>query len=36
MPLRHFGSGRVKGPEKVEGIKVGRFVTKLHILHSCG
>ena len=26
----------VKGPEKVEGIKVGRFVGKLHFLHSCG
>jgi hypothetical protein len=31
-----LGSARVKGPEKVEGIKVGRFVGKLHFLHSCG
>jgi hypothetical protein len=31
-----LGSARVKGPEKVEDIKVGRFLTKLHILHSCG
>jgi hypothetical protein len=32
-----LGSARVTGkPEKVEGIKVGRFVTKLHFLHSCG
>ncbi|HKI34688.1 MAG TPA: hypothetical protein VKA46_22720 [Gemmataceae bacterium] len=32
-----LGSARVKDkPEKVEGIKVGRFLTKLHVLHSCG
>jgi len=31
-----LGSAKVKGPEKVEGIKVGRFVAKLHFLHSCG
>ena len=31
-----LGSAQVKGPEKVEGIKVGRFVGKLHFLHSCG
>jgi hypothetical protein len=32
-----LGSARVKDkPEKVEGIKVGRFATKLHFLHSCG
>ena len=31
-----LGSARVKGPDKVEGIKVGRFLTKLHILHTCG
>jgi hypothetical protein len=34
--LIQLGSARVKGPEKVEGIKVGRFLTKLHFLHSCG
>jgi hypothetical protein len=31
-----LGSARVKGPEKVEGIKVNRFLTQLHFLHSCG
>jgi hypothetical protein len=32
-----LGSTRVTGkPEKVEGIKVGRVLTKLHFLHSCG
>jgi hypothetical protein len=32
-----LGSARVKEkPEKVEGIKVGRFAAKLHFLHSCG
>jgi hypothetical protein len=32
-----LGSARVTGkPEKIEGIKVARFLTKLHILHSCG
>jgi hypothetical protein len=31
-----LGSARVKGPEKVEGIKVGRLVGKLRFLHSCG
>lgn len=32
-----LGSAVVKDkPEKVEGIKVGRFATKLHFLHSCG
>jgi hypothetical protein len=31
-----LGSARVKGPEKVEGIKVGRHLGKLHFLHSCG
>ncbi len=34
--LIQLGSARVKGPEKAEGIKVGRFVTRLHFLHSCG
>jgi hypothetical protein len=34
--LIQLGSARVKGPEKVEGIKVGRFLTKLYFLHSCG
>jgi hypothetical protein len=34
--LIQLGSARVKGPEKVKDIKVGRFLTKLHILHSCG
>jgi hypothetical protein len=31
-----LGSSQVKGPEKVEGIKVGRLVGKLRFLHSCG
>jgi hypothetical protein len=32
-----LGSAQVKDkPEKVEGIKVGRLLTKLHFLHSCG
>jgi hypothetical protein len=34
--LIQLGSAKVKAPEKVEGIKVGRFVGKLHFLHSCG
>jgi hypothetical protein len=31
-----LGSAQVKGPQKVENIKVGRRVAKLHLLHSCG
>jgi hypothetical protein len=31
-----LGSARVRGPAKVENIKVGRTVSKLHLLHSCG
>jgi hypothetical protein len=31
-----LGSAQVKGPEKVEGIKVDRLVGKLRFLHSCG
>jgi hypothetical protein len=35
--LIQLGSAAVKDrPEKVEGIKVGRFASKLHFLHSCG
>jgi hypothetical protein len=34
--LIQLGSAQVKAPEKVEGIKVGRFLAKLHFLHSCG
>jgi hypothetical protein len=31
----HLGSARVPGPDRVEGIRVGRRLTKLHFLHSC-
>jgi hypothetical protein len=31
-----LGSLRVRGPQKVTGIKVGRKFTTLRILHSCG
>jgi len=34
--LIQLGSAKVKGPEKVEGIKVNRFAAKLHFLHSTG
>ena len=31
----HLGSARVPGPDRVEGIRVGRRVGKLHFLHAC-
>lgn len=35
--LLQLGSKNLKDfPEKIEGIKVGRFVTKLHFLHGTG
>jgi hypothetical protein len=35
--LIQLGSSNVAGkPEKVEGIKVGRTLKKLHFLHACG
>ncbi len=35
--LVQLGSSNVAGkPEKVEGIKVGRTLKKLHFLHACG
>ena len=35
--LLQLGSKRLPDfPEKIEGIKVGKTLTKLHILHACG
>jgi hypothetical protein len=35
--LLQLGSKRLADfPEKIEGIKVGKTLTKLHILHACG
>jgi hypothetical protein len=31
----HLGSARLPGPHRVDGIRVGRRLTKLHFLHSC-